>query len=388
LGDARTGWERPRRRSYAPGIVQRRHAPQDEQPDHASAFMAMQRTAGNRAVSELVGRGSASAEPADARTVQRYTVVEPKKQKPGYWQGLGVPLRVADDGSMAVIHNTGAPSNTAAFQTFFATPAVIAASAQALAKAGSAFTIAPGPQTLIGSAPGSKKAAQQTLVKAVTANQDLARIDRAGYTFNACSANLHNFLGILRSMPGDPQKLERRRDVVLKLQGSLDHDRKAVVIGEDLSIAMLEARKIATGEDGTGASRQAYEGMKESMRKQVSKQYGIDEYAMPDVGEGFGINRGGAGGRDGMGHFAPVIAQSGDDRVTLENDVSQKAGQEKQKIGEINPMWYFRMFGPVKKKEDQTFWGEAKKYESADYGDRPLVTALGSAPRAQDEDEK
>ena len=96
------------------------------------------------------------------------------------------------------------------------------------------------------------------------------------------------------------------------------------------------------------------------------------------------VMAGGAGGRSGMGHFAPVVAKSGSDSVTLENDVRQTAGQVRAQIGDLNPNWYMRMFGPVKRhlfsaNEDQTFWGEAKKNESADYGDRPLVGRLGSA---------
>lgn len=222
----------------------------------------------------------------------------------------------------------------------------------------------------------------QTLVNAVTANTDLARIGKGSHTFNACTANLSNFLGVLRGLPGDPGKLERRRDVELRLMGTLDHARRSVVIGEDLGVAMSQARMIVTGEDEHGAARDAYNGLRESMRKQVSAQYGIDEAAVPDVGQGFGIIQGGEGGRSGMGHFAPVIAASGADRVTLENDVSQTEGGEKHDIGQINPNWYFRMFVPVKRhwygNEDQTFWGEARKHERADYGDRPLVATLGS----------
>jgi hypothetical protein len=87
-----------------------------------------------------------------------------------------------------------------------------------------------------------------------------------------------------------------------------------------------------------------------------------------------------------MGHFAPVIAKSGDDRVTLENDVSQKEGRVRGTLPDfVSPNWYIRMFGPVKQhwwgKEDQTFWGQAKKHESGDYGNKPLVTTLGSQPR-------
>jgi len=320
-----------------------------------------------------------------ARVLQRYTVVEAGQQKPNYWQGLGAALRVADDGKMAVKHIDGTPKDTPDYQHFYATADIIQGSQQALTATGSAFTIAQGGGTLIGSAPGAKNAPSLTLYQAVTANQDLARIGKGSHTFNACSANLHNFLGVLRSMPGNADLLERRRDVVLKLEGSLDHAQKSVVTGEQLDVAMIEARRIATGSEGNGEARDRYNTMKESMRKQISAQYGIDESALPEVGQGFGIIRGGKGGREGMGHFAPVVAVSGQDRVTLENDVGQTEGREKQPVGQINPNWYFRMFGPVKKhwygNEDQTFWGEAKKHEKADYGDRPLVATLGSQPR-------
>ncbi|MBK9686073.1 MAG: hypothetical protein IPO59_23375 [Betaproteobacteria bacterium] len=322
---------------------------------------------------------------APARVAQRYTVVEAGQQKPNYWQGLGAALRVADDGKMAVKHINGAPKNSPDYQDFYATADIIQGSQQALTATGSAFSIAQGGGTLIGSAPGVKNAPALTLHQAATANQDLARIGKGSHTFNACSYNMHNFLGVLRSMPGNADLLERRRDIVLKLEGTLDHAQKSVVTGEQLDVAMIEARRIATGSASNGEARDRYNTMKESMRKQISAQYGIDESALPEVGQGFGIIRGGQGGRDGMGHFAPVLAVSGQDRVTLENDVGQTEGREKQAVGQINPNWYFRMFGPVKKhwygNEDQTFWGEAKKHEKADYGDKPLVATLGSRPR-------
>jgi hypothetical protein len=292
---------------------------------------------------------------------------------------------------MAVKHGNGVPSNTRDFQVFYALSAILQQSAHALAQTGSAFTIAAGNDTIVGSAPNQKNAAQQTLNKAVVANQDLARIGKGDFAFNACSANLSNFLGVLRSMPNDALKLERKRDLITKLEGSLDHDKKAINVGENLTDAMIEARQVVTGTNAVGASRQAYDNMKESMRKQVAEQYGIDEHALPDVGEGFGIIQSGKGGRQGMGHFAPVVAKSGYDRVTLENDVSQTQGREKPKIGDINPNWYMRMFGTVKKhwygNDDQTFWGEAKKFEKDDFGDRPLVAAIGSQAQQQEEDD-
>ncbi len=343
----------------------------------------MQQLIGNRAVSRLIARR------ADPSTfISRYTIVKTSKQKPNFWAGENAPLRVSDDGNMAVKHNNGVPADTNAFQSLYATPGILQASALALAANGSAFTIAAGTDTIQGKPPGDKNGAVRTLSKAVIGNQDLARIGKGDFTFNACTANMSNFLGVLRGLPGDNEKLERRRDIVLKLQGSLDHKKKEVVVGENFTDAMLEAREVATG---TPKSKAAYNTMSESVRKQVSAQYGINESALPDVGEGWGIMQGGKGGREGMGHFAPVVAKSGEDRVTLENDVSQSTGREKPKIGDINPNWYVRMFGPVKEgfwgNTDQTFWGEAKKYEKDDFGDKPLVTALGSQAMQQDDED-
>lgn len=369
--------------SRATGVTQRA-APEEELLQ--GRFDVAQRAMPDE---ELQMQAVPEEEPLQGRfeVAQRYTVVATKQQKPSYWHGVGAPLRVADDGKMAVKHIDGTPKDSADHQVFFATGDVIANSQQALAATGSAFTIDQGNSTIVGPPPGDQHAPARTLYRAVTTNTDLARIGKGDQTFNVCSANLSNFLGVLRSVPADSTKLEQRRDVVLKLVGSLDHAQQSVVVGEDLGVAMTEARKIVTGEQTTGRAREAYHALKESMRKQISTQYGIDERALPDVGQGFGIIQGGKGGRSGMGHFAPVIAVSGHDRVTLENDVGQTVGRERHPVGQTNPNWYFRMFGPVKKRwhgdEDQTFWGEAKQHERGEYGDRPLVATLGSNARAQ-----
>ncbi len=322
------------------------------------------------------------------RRIQRYTKIPVAEQAVNYWQGLNADLRVSDDGNMAVKHIDGAPSNTTAYQEFYATPAILQHSANALQQIDSAFTIAQGGATLVGTKPNSKwdkwRKNYKTLYKADISNQDLARTGRGDHSFNACSANTSNFLGVLRSEPGDPNRLEQRRNIILKLEGAIDHANKQINVGEDIGAALVEARKIVTGENTSGEAKTAYNEMWEAMRGWISWRYGVNESAVPDVGEAWAIMQGGTGGRSGMGHFAPVVAKSGSDSVTLENDVSQTAGQVRAQIGDLNPNWYMRMFGPVKRhlfsaNEDQTFWGEAKKHESADYGDRPLVGRLGSA---------
>ncbi len=321
------------------------------------------------------------------RRIQRYTMIPQAEQAVNYWQGLNADLRVSDDGNMAVKHINGAPSNTNAYQEFYATPAVLQHSANVLQQIDSAFTLAQGGATLVGTKPNSKwdkwRRNYKTLYRADISNQDLARTGRADHTFNACSANTSNFLGVLRSEPGDPNRLEQRRNIILKLEGAIDHNNQQINVGEDIGAALIEARKIVTGENVSSEAKDAYNDMWESMRRWISWRYGVNESAVPDVGEAWAIMQGGQGGRSGMGHFAPVIAKSGHDSVTLENDVSQVTGQVRATIGDLNPNWYMRMFGPVKRhwfsaNEDQTFWGEAKKHESADYGDRPLVGRIGS----------
>jgi hypothetical protein len=326
--------------------------------------------------------------------IQMYSIVKPGQQKPDYFQGLNRPLRVSDDGEMAVAHINGVPSDTKDFQHFYATPTIIQNSKQVMAQIGSGFTFTQGGQTMIGKAPGEKNAATKTLYQVQVTNHDLARHGKGDYAFNACSANMQNVLGILRlveakSAEDKANKMydERKvvRDVILKLEGSLDHDKKAINTKHDLGLALAEANKVITGITAETEARNAVKKLSKSVLALKAEQYGLNEHALPEVGEGYAIRQGGKGGVGGYGHYAAVVAKSGSDRVTLENDVSQKAHQEGHKVGQINPDWYFRMFGSVKKKglikNDQTFWGEAKKYEKDDFGDKPFVARIGSAPK-------
>ncbi|HRI11729.1 MAG TPA: hypothetical protein PLX89_01890 [Verrucomicrobiota bacterium] len=324
--------------------------------------------------------------------IQRYTKIPVAQQKPNYWQGLNADLRVSDDGNMAVKHVNGVPDNTNAYQEFFATPAVLRQSAQVLQAIDSAFTITQGQGTLVGPPPNSRLAwllgRTQTLYEADISNQDLARSGQGDYTFNACSANMSNFIGVLRTLPLDPQRLEQRRDLILKLHGAFNFEQREINVGEELTKAMREARQIATGANTSGEAKTAYNALSHWMRQWVSWRYGLNASALPDIGEGWGIMQGGKKGQPSYGHYAPVIAQSDHDRVTLENDVSQRTGSRSPKIGTINPNWYMRMFGPVKKHwfsatEDQSFYGEALRFEEDDFGENPLVARIGSTQRRQ-----
>ena len=120
-------------------------------------------------------------------------------------------------------------------------------------------------------------------------------------------------------------------------------------------------------------------------RNKRAKAIGANQYSSPDVGEAYGIFQ--VGGT--QVHFAPVIAKSGADHVTLENYAGNPGSSPSpvtmgtSSRPPVNPNWFFRMLGPVKKHtfkadEDQTFWGEHRRIEAANYGTKPLVVTMGS----------
>jgi hypothetical protein len=305
------------------------------------------------------------------QAVQRYVIVKEGDHRTS-WKGEHGPLRVSDDGLMAVKHREGAPRDTTDYQAFYATPEVLASSRAALKQVGSALDLTPSSTSMQGRAPGDDKAPKRTLFKAAVENKDLKRTGKGAFFFNACTMNFENLLGVLRSTAADANSVERTRELVTRMEGSFDHQQKRIETGPHLSVALRTAREISTG----AKSKAAYAKLEESIRQQVSAEYGVNEFALPDVGEGWGIMQGGAGGAPSAGlHFAPVIAASGGERGSTVP---------------IGPTWYFRMFGSVKttKKgvEDQSFWGEAKKHESKEFGDRPFVATIGSEKQMQVQD--
>jgi len=312
--------------------------------------------------------------------IQRYALV--RKSSGGFWKGEAKPLRVSDDGSMVVRHVQGTPRTTTDHQAFYAAPGVLATSRQVLKGIGSALSLKSGTETMQSRAPDDRRAPPQTLLKAEVKNRSMPQ-DKSGYMYKACNVNFQNLLGMLTaSSPG--QKLELRRNPLVKLQGAFDDRNRRIIVGDDLGEGMKMARMMVTGESTSRQARAAYDALEESVRKAVSAEHGINEHALPDIGEGWGIFQGGQGGPRGgaMGHYAPVVARSGNDRVTLENDVSQGGAASVAGQGDVGRTWYFRMFGTLKETgkgvEDQTFWGEARQFESGDYGDRPFVAAIGS----------
>ena len=104
-----------------------------------------------------------------------------------------------------------------------------------------------------------------------------------------------------------------------------------------------------------------------------SKNAGINEYANPDIGQGFTISSGGENLSPNTWnfHWAGVILKSADgaDSVTLENYAVGDASVE-------NDEWVFQMYGY--KKKDQTFHEQHKG--SGLHGKTPTTMVVENVP--------
>jgi hypothetical protein len=148
---------------------------------------------------------------------------------------------------------------------------------------------------------------------------------------------------------------------------------------------MVEARAEITGKKDAEKAKKEYAGMKPAKKAERAEKAGVNQAADAHAGEGYGVWA--AYGS----HFAPVIAESGGDRVTLEAHFQSKAAQfPGLKQGEAqwnNPEWYFRMYGQVRRDrkdkivEDQTFYGEYAEAARKDKDESVMVVAFGKLPQ-------
>lgn len=340
-----------------------------------------------------------------AQPIQRYTVVPADEQDDFYWGGLGADLRVADDGTMAVKDTPGRPQPAGrALQDFFATPEVLQHSASVLEQQQSGFSINQGSQSIMGPEPQAVWANPDTpenllptnlLYRAEISNIDLAGTqqqdtDLSKYSFQACSQNFLNTIGVYRTQDvgnGGPQD----NDVLTK---TCEEDGTSLAIPweKKLETGMNIIRKMMTGEKDLQKAKVAYDALGETARDFFADIYKVNQYAEPEVGEGFGLFAGGVRKGGTTAHFAPVIAASGGDRVTLENVAGIDHESMGTRFGKISPNWFLRMTGPVKIFpggiiEDQTFYAEKKRNDSERvndrgikekyYGESPLVVRMG-----------
>jgi hypothetical protein len=279
---------------------------------------------------------------------------------------------------MAVKDTPVTPKGTSDYQELYASPALIRQIKTNLKNLGSAFKVKQGTETLRGPAPNSWRIFRwwkKVLYRVQITNRDIPD----NCTFEACNANMWHLMGVVRS--GEGQKRVPYTQFESQVGGQL-----LIESLEDTGIGMKTVRDQITGLT-QGESRKAYRGLDPEEQEQVSRRYGINQYASPKIGEGLGI----FSTNDSEAHFAGVIAKSGNDIVVLENYAGNPGGVEIESVkGKVNPNWFLRMFGPVKKywfaeNENQTFHGEHVRLHEGgqhEYGGTPIVVRVTSGELA------
>lgn len=305
-----------------------------------------------------------------AAPVQAYARVPVARQQPGQWDA-GVDLRVSDDGRLALADGT---------HRFWATTDIIEQSDSALRNLGSPFMFNVGNGTLVGKAPaaGAGGSALMRLSPVLPVNLDNGSQADALRTIEACSSHGQHLIGaglnqgahnMARGMAvvtgTGANESERRYDK----RGSGGQGRADTRVMGD-----LRAEVTGVARDDAEA---AYGAMDPSAKTERAHTLGINQFAEPQVGEALAVYAAVEKLKAGSFpmHFAGVVARSGPDYVTLENYAKSPGKDRKPGDSDLSSNdWTVKMYGPVKDKEDQSFYGELASNQ--DYGGRAGVMVL------------
>ncbi len=312
-------------------------------------LLALQRSAGNAAVSALLKRRTARG----GRRLSRYTEIATGSQSPTEWQA-GKPVRVADDGSMAVAEDSRFGGHR-----FWAQPGRIDSSSQALAKAGSVIRLKKGAGTIEGTAPNGGRV---TLSEVVAENVSNSSSGSTMEIWADCGKSARDVFGIGGGRGENYDKVTSVYESDSKQRttdASGPKGMKEEIFSNTLGYRWYWSNSAENG-------WQAYVAMDATERDRFDRRTKINQYATPDVGEAFTMSSGGhpyPGVSMWNFHWAGVamVSSSFDDRVTLENySVSRPMEQ--------NTDWKFQMYGA---KKDQTF--HEQHLATKQHGDLPIT---------------
>jgi hypothetical protein len=325
--------------------------------------------------------------PASQRVIQSYTRIPKKAQKKNYWKGLKGDLRVSDDGNMAVLDTPENVSLSTKYQEFYATSELIAEIQLRLWKQSSGYQVERGTKTLRGRAPDGS--GDRTLYQVIVKSKDLANQALEMRAPEICNVNMMFLMGAYRRFDEKGNATQRPRKPYTRFASPVNESRDVHIgTGRDTDAGAKSLRAHLLGAEpgkiGLGGQYdQFFKDMTDEERRQIAEQYGINQYAAPEIGEGIGIVELGKGGTHF--HFAGVIARSGQDIVTLENYAGNAAYGNGTKLNYrgSNEFWFYRMYGPVKQQgaEDQTFYGQNKGRmlnNSLEFGRFPMVIRVRS----------
>jgi hypothetical protein len=280
--------------------------PQAAIPSHA-ALLALQRSAGNAAVA-------------------RYLDVDPSQQTPSEWPA-GAPVRVADDGTMAVRQDGAGGSHA-----FWATRQGIADADAALGKVGSKVRLREGSGTLAGTAPayedlGIPQRSYLTAVDPVNVGNETSGTTMDLYA--DCGKAAREVMGVGGGglIPKSNVKATWRVDGKEVATGATDP--------EGMANEIVEAAF-------PGKGWEAYRALSPADRDAFDAEHGINAYASPDVGEAFAMDSDAPANPRQLTwtfHWGGVLMSNGEDVVTLENyGVVGHPWQQNQD-------WTFQMYG-------------------------------------------
>lgn len=302
-----------------------------------------------------------------AAPVQAYARLPVSRQKPDHWDA-GVDLRVSDDGKLALADGT---------HRFWATSELIDQSDSALRNLGSPFMFNVGSGTLVGKAPAAG-GAMMRLNAVVPVNLDDGTQADAMRTIEACSSHGQHLIGA--GLNQGPHHMARGMAVVAGT-GANESERRydkrgSGGQGRTDTRVMGDLRAEVTGV-ARDEAEEAYGEMNPADKTERARALGINQFAEPQVGEALAVYAAVEKLKAGSFpmHFAGVVARSGPDHVTLENYA--KAPGRDRKPGDMDLSsndWTVKMYGPVKDKDDQSFYGELAS--NTDYGGRAGVMVL------------
>lgn len=285
------------------------------------------------------GGGTPQRDTSASTTIRRfaaYTVAEQTAGKSLNWKHPGsAPLRVSDDGEMAVEDNGwGANKDKRAWTT----AARIAASNAILASQLSKVKLKAKAGTLTGKAPGSPKTTK-SLVEIEPLNASTgAAINLAADCGSAC-----------KEVTGSGST---GKDVAVMNDGKgATYTSPRSYHGGDPTTPEQWSEEIFKKEFGAGLTRDQayakYDALSAADKTKFDRKYGINKFAVPKVGQGITVST----EKDMPGfttvpgasmtwnfHFAATVLASGADYVTLENAAGWQPTD-----------WIFFMYGPATK---------------------------------------
>ena len=320
---------------------------------HAAAIEA--RTADGADARDLIGREGAPIPP----DTLHYTAINEEEQSPGKWSA-GQPLRVSDDGHMAVGMNDPC-------HHLWAEEDMIKASNKVLKASDSIIRLKKKKaEKLDGPAPDGS--GSRALVRAQPVNQWNHTAGEDMTLWADCDRSAFGVMGVKGGTGGKPPNLRavyKGPDASGEPNGTAEQQEKLTKQShpDDTKREILRQYLPKTAGDPFAT----YVKLTAEDRDIIDAKAGINKYASPGVGEGYTIAAQlSRTDERWIYHWAAVVMASGDDRVTLENFSVSDVDAE-------NAGWGFKMYGSAKK-ADQTF--HEQQTATGHHGEVPITTKV------------